>query len=165
MDISNGSGGIDSSKLMDYFTKDFLKDLGKMAVLRDELAKRQGAMSAVEDAAKLRAEAEAYAASKKAEIDGTLEEAKETSAKSKVQKADLDARETDIDAKAKALDIADASFNSSVKAKKQSLANEEAALLKAQNELKLAQDKLASDQATLDARVKAFQAKVASIAV
>ena len=165
MDISNGSGGIDSSKLMDYFTKDFLKDLGKMAVLRDELAKRQGAMSAVEDAAKLRAEAEAYAASKKAEIDGALEEAKETSAKSKAQKADLDARETDIDAKAKALDIADASFNSSVKAKKQSLANEEAALLKAQNELKLAQDKLESDQATLDARIKAFQAKVASIAV
>jgi hypothetical protein len=165
MDISNGSGGIDSSKLMDYFTKDFLKDLGKMAVLRDELAKRQGAMSAVEDAAKLRAEAETYAASKKAEIDGALEEAKETSAKSKAQKADLDARETDIDAKAKALDIADASFNSSVKAKKQSLANEEAALLKAQNELKLAQDKLESDQATLDARVKAFQAKVASIAV
>jgi chromosome segregation ATPase len=165
MDISNGSGGIDSSKLMDYFTKDFLKDLGKMAVLRDELAKRQGAMSAVEDAAKLRAEAEAYAASKKAEIDGALEEAKETSAKSKAQKADLDARETDIDAKAKALDIADASFNSSVKAKKQSFANEEAALLKAQNELKLAQDKLESDQATLDARVKAFQAKVASIAV
>jgi chromosome segregation ATPase len=165
MDISNGSGGIDSSKLMDYFTKDFLKDLGKMAVLRDELAKRQGAMSAVEDAAKLRAEAEAYAASKKAEIDGALEEAKETSAKSKAQKADLDARETDIDAKAKALAIADAAFNNSVAAKKQSLANEEAALLKAQNELKLAQDKLASDQATLDARVKAFQAKVASIAV
>jgi hypothetical protein len=165
MDISNGSGGIDSSKLMDYFTKDFLKDLGKMAVLRDELAKRQGAMSAVEDAAKLRAEAEAYAASKKAEIDGALEEAKETNAKSKVQKADLDARETDIDVKAKALAIADASFNSSVKDKKQNLANEEAALLKAQNELKLAQDKLASDQATLDARVKAFQAKVASIAV
>lgn len=165
MDISNGSGGIDSSKLMDYFTKDFLKDLGKMAVLRDELAKRQGAMSAVEDAAKLRAEAEAYAASKKAEIDGALEEAKETNAKSKVQKAGLDARETDIDAKAKALAIADAAFDNSVKAKKQSLANEEAALLKAQNELKLAQDKLASDQATLDARVKAFQAKVASIAV
>jgi chromosome segregation ATPase len=165
MDISNGSGGIDSSKLMDYFTKDFLKDLGKMAVLRDELAKRQGAMSAVEDAANLRAEAEAYAASKKAEIDGALEEAKETNAKSKVQKADLDARETDIDAKAKALAIADAAFDNSVKAKKQSLANEEAALLKAQNELKLAQDKLESDQATLDARIKAFQAKVASIAV
>jgi hypothetical protein len=165
MDISNGSGGIDSSKLMDYFTKDFLKDLGKMAVLRDELAKRQGAMSAVEDAAKLRAGADAYATSKKAEIDGALEEAKETNAKAKVKKADFDARETDIDAKAKALAIADASFNNSVKAKKQSLANEEAALLKAQNELKLAQDKLTSDQATLDARVKAFQAKVASIAV
>ena len=165
MDISNGSGGIDSSKLMDYFTKDFLKDLGKMAVLRDELAKRQGAMSAVEDAANLRVEAEAYAASKKAEIDGALEEAKETNAKSKVQKADLDTREIALTTKAKELDVANANFEKSATAKKQSLANEEAALLKAQNELKLAQDKLASDQATLDARVKAFQAKVASIAV
>ena len=51
MDISNGSGGIDSSKLIDYFTKDFLKDLGKMAVLRDELEKRQGSMTAVDAAA------------------------------------------------------------------------------------------------------------------
>ena len=66
MDISNGSGGIDSSKLVDYFSKQFLKDLGEMAVLRDELAKRQGALSAVEDANKLRADAEAYAAGHKA---------------------------------------------------------------------------------------------------
>ena len=165
MDISNGSGGIDSSKLMDYFTKDFLKDLGQMAVLRDELAKRQGAMSAVEDAAKLRAGAETYAASKKAEIDGALEEAKETNAKSKAQKADLDTREIALTTKAKELDVANANFEKSAAAKQQSLANEQAALLKAQNELKIAQDKLASDQATLDARVKAFQAKVASIAV
>jgi hypothetical protein len=165
MDLSNGSGGIDSSKLMDYFTKDFLKDLGKMAVLRDELAKRQGAMSAVEAAANLRAEAEAYAASKKAEIDGALEEAKETNAKSKVQKADLVAREAALDIAAKELDVASADFQKSAAAKQQNLANEQAALLKAQNELKLAQDKLESDQATLDARIKAFQAKVASIAV
>lgn len=65
MDISNGSGGIDSSKLIDYFTKDFLKDLGKMAVLRDELEKRQGAMNAVDAALKSRAEADAYAEAKK----------------------------------------------------------------------------------------------------
>jgi hypothetical protein len=165
MDISNGSGGIDSSKLMDYFTKDFLKDLGKMAVLRDELAKRQGAMSAVENATKLRADAEAYAASKKSEIDGALADAKETNAKSKTQKADLDTREIALTTKAKELDVASANFEKSAAAKEQAIANKEAALLKAQNELKIAQDKLASDQATLDARVKAFQAKVASIAV
>jgi len=165
MDLSNGSGGIDSSKLMDYFTKDFLKDLGKMAVLRDELAKRQGAMSAVEAAANVRAEAEAYAASKKSEIDGALEEAKEANAKSKAQKADLETREADIDAKAKKLDVASAAFEKSAAAKEQSLANEQAALLKAQNELKLAQDKLASDQAALEAKVKNFYAKVASLEV
>lgn len=165
MDISNGSGGIDSNQLMDYFTKDFLKDLGKMAVLRDELAKRQGAMSAVEDANKLRAEADAYAKSKKVEVDGALEEAKETNAKSKAQKAALDAREKALDDRAKALDLASSEFEKSVAAKTQSLANEKASLLSAQNALKLGQDKLASEQAALDARIKAFQAKVASIAV
>ena len=58
MDLSNGSGGIDSSKLVDYFTTQFLKDLGQMAALRDELAKRQGALTAVEDAIKGKSKAD-----------------------------------------------------------------------------------------------------------
>ena len=165
MDLSNGSGGIDSSKLMDYFTKDFLKDLGKMAVLRDELAKRQGAMSAVEDAAALRAEAELYASSKKAETDGALQEANETNVASKELKKTLDAREKALDTRQGEIDAAELAFEKSSATAKLGIANKEAALLKAQNELKIAQDTLASDQAALDARVKAFQDKVASINV
>jgi hypothetical protein len=48
MDISNGSGGIDSSKFIDYFTKQLPLDLAQMATLRDELERRQGAMTAVD---------------------------------------------------------------------------------------------------------------------
>lgn len=165
MDISNGSGGIDSSKLMDYFTKDFLKDLGQMAVLRDELAKRQGAMSAVEDAAKLRAEAETYAANKKTEIDGALADAKETNTASKELKKSLDARQIELDALSGKLDKDSATFQKEVETHKKAVETAEAALLKSKNDLKTSQDKLVADQATLDARVKAFQEKVASIAV
>ena len=48
MNISNDSPAVDYVK---YFTDQFPKDLAQMASLRDELAKRQGAMSAVQDAA------------------------------------------------------------------------------------------------------------------
>ena len=93
MDISNGSGGIDSSKLMDYFTKDFLKDLGKMAVLRDELEKRQGSMNAVNAANAKVTEADAYAESTKAQVDALLADAKIKNTDANARQCILDARE------------------------------------------------------------------------
>jgi predicted nucleic acid-binding Zn-ribbon protein len=165
MDLSNGSGGIDSGKLIDYFTKDFLTDLGKMAVLRDELAKRQGALSAVESASSIRAEADAYAASKKSETDGALADAKETNVAAKELKKSLDARQVELDALSSKLDKDSAALEKAVAAHKKSIEAAEAALLNSQNELKLAQDKLASDQAALEAKVQNFYAKVASLEV
>ena len=163
MDLSNGSGGIDSSKLIEYFTKDFLTDLGKMAVLRDELEKRQGSMAVVNAANAKVAEADAYAQSKKADADTFLEKAKSTDAESKVKNDALNARE-------KALDAAEtkAAADSAVKekalaAKEASLVTREEALAKAQVELKTQQDTLATDRVNLDERIKAFQDKVASI--
>ena len=163
MDISNGSGGIDSSKLIDYFANDFLKDLGKMVALRDELEKRQGAMKAVDASNKKIAEANAYAESRKVEVDALLADTKAKNADSKTKQATLDVREADIDAKAKALAIADAAFNNSVTDKNAALALRETALANAQAALAAAQATLVTDRANLDARVKALQDKVASI--
>lgn len=165
MDISNGSGGIDSSKLVDYFSKQFLKDLGEMAVLRDELAKRQGALSAVEDANKLRADAEAYAQSLKGETDINLAQAKEANAVAKALQKSLDNREADLNAREGKLDKDTAELAKAVAAHKKGVADAEASLQATEKALKIAQDKLAADQAALDARVKAFQDKVASINV
>jgi hypothetical protein len=165
MDLSNGSGGIDSSKLVEYFSTQFLKDLGQMAVLRDELAKRQGALSAVEDANKLRADAEVYAESRKAETDINLAEAKAANDASKVLKAALDAREAELNTREGQLDKDTVALAKAVEAHKQAVSDAEVSLQNAQNELKIAQDKLVADQAALDARVKAFQDKVASINV
>lgn len=163
MDISNGSGGIDSSKLMDYFTKDFLTDLGKMAVLRDELEKRQGSMTAVDAANAKVAEADAYAQSKKVEIDAFLAEAKTTNADSKTKSAALDTREKELIISEKQTAIDNAAIVKGLAEKEASLVTREEALVKAQAELKAAQNTLATDRTNLDARIKALQDKVASI--
>lgn len=165
MDLSNGSGGIDSSKLVDYFTTQFLKDLGQMAALRDELAKRQGALSAVEDANKLRAEAEAYAQALKGETDINLAQAKEANAVAKALQMSLDNREADLNTREGQLDKNTAELAKAVAAHKQAVTDAEASLQATEKAVKQAQDKLAADQAALDARVKAFQDKVASINV
>ena len=47
MNISNDNPSVD---YVDYFTKQFPQDLAKMAALKDELAVRQGALSAAQDA-------------------------------------------------------------------------------------------------------------------
>ena len=163
MDLSNGSGGIDSSKLMDYFTKDFLTDLGKMAVLRDELVKRQGALSAVEDANKLRSDAQTYAQGVKTEADINLDQAKQATASSKELKKAFDAREADLNAREGQYEKNIAELEKSVEAHKKAVADAEVSLQTAQNALKNEQSRLVADQAALDARVKAFQDKVASI--
>ena len=62
MNITNDSTG--SPDYIGYFTKQFLTDLGKMAQLRDELAKRQGALSAVEATIKAKDAADVYALGK-----------------------------------------------------------------------------------------------------
>lgn len=165
MDLSNGSGGIDSSKLMDYFTKDFLKDLGQMAVLRDELAKRQGALSAVEDANKLRSDADVYAKSLKAEADINLAQAKEANNASKELKKALDAKEADLNGREGQYEKDLAAFNKSVELQKKAVADAEASIAKAQTDAQAKQNQIDADRTALDARIKAFQAKVASLEV
>jgi len=165
MDISNGSGGIDSSKLMDYFTKDFLTDLGKMAVLRDELEKRQGSMTAVNAANNKVIEADAYAQSKKVESDALLADAKTTNANSKAKSAALDVREKELIISEKQTAIDNAATAKALAAKEASLLIREDALVKAQADLKTAQETLVTDRVNLDARIKALQDKVASITI
>ena len=87
MNISNDGTGIPD--FVGYFTTQFLIDLGRMAELRDELVKRQGAISAVEDAIKAKADAEDYAINKKASADDILAAAKTTKATAEALVTDL----------------------------------------------------------------------------
>ena len=56
MNISNDNPSVDP---IEYITKQLPKDLVQLLQVRDELAKRQGALNAVEDAAADRAKAKA----------------------------------------------------------------------------------------------------------
>lgn len=165
MDISNGNGGINSGKLVDYFTKQFLKDLGEMAALKAELEARQGALSAVEDANKLRADADAYAAAKKAEADDNLRAAKLKNAESDIRKINLDKTLASFEVTAKTVNAELDEREKTLSGKLKSLVESEAAVAKANEKAASLIATLEADRATLDARVKAFQDKVASINV
>ena len=163
MDLSNGSGSIDSGKLIDYFTKQFLKDLGEMAVLRDELVKRQGALSAVDDANRLRTEAEAYAKTLKTEADDNLASAKTVNSKAKEAKKALDIREAELNARQGQYEKDVAALEKAITTHKQAVADAEIALQNTEKGLKQIQNKLTADQAALDARIAAFQAKIEKV--
>jgi beta-galactosidase/beta-glucuronidase len=151
-----------------YFTTDFLRDLGEMAQLRDELEKRQGLMSVVESAHRDRSDA-ALELVKAKEIKGNADVAM-ADAKAAMQKATekfnaAKARET-------ALDTREAEFDKSVFARESAIdKREKAADAREQqqqhvdNDLAAKKAKLFADDAALQARIKAFQDKVAAISI
>lgn len=163
MNITNDSTG--NPDFVGYFTKQFLTDLGKMAELRDELAKRQGALTAVEDAIKVKSKADSYALSKQAEIDGILDAAKIAKAEAETLAAKLKADVKAFDAKVTATETALDTREKDVVAREKKAETNEATLVRRSAEISAANDKLNADSAALDTRVKAFQAKVAAINV
>lgn len=81
---------------VDYFVNQLPKNLAQMASLRDELAARQGALSAVEEANKSRAEAEKYARTLKEDTDNLLADAKSKGADATARLAVAKAKEATL---------------------------------------------------------------------
>ena len=75
MNITNDASSLDAGKFLDYIKKNLSSDVAQLVAAKDELAKRQGALSAVEDAIKTKADADKYAATKKASADELLDKA------------------------------------------------------------------------------------------
>ena len=172
MDISNGSGGIDSNKFIDYFTKQLPLDLAQMATLRDELERRQGAMTAVDDANKAKLEADAILASAKAESEDLI---KQTNSQKQIadkliqdlnqQQKDLDLKQINFDNQ---VDFQNAELNKRIKAadKRDAVLTERETIVK-QKELdnSAKEAELAQYQVELDSRIKAFQDKVKLLSI
>ena len=172
MDISNGSGGIDSNKFIDYFTKQLPLDLAQMATLRDELERRQGAMTAVDDANKAKLEADAILASAKAESEDLI-------AQTNSQKQIADKLLADLNEQQKALDLKQISFDNQVdfqnaelvkrtkaaNKKDESLTEREIAVKQKELDNSAKEAELAQYQVELDSRIKAFQDKVKLLSV
>lgn len=172
MDISNGSGGIDSSKFIDYFTKQLPLDLAQMATLRDELARRQGAMTAVDEANQAKAEANVLLASAKAESEDLV---KQTS----LQKQIADKLLIDLSAQQKAFDLKQINFDNEIDfqsvalakrikdadKKDRVLSDREILIKQKEANIALKEIELTQYQSELDLRIKAFQDKVSSLSV
>ena len=160
MNISGDTPGVD---YVTYFTKQFPQDLASMASLRDELAIRQGALSA----------AEAAIADRKAAAN-ELEAASAAFATAKADAAELNAATKEAAAKVKARETAVLDGEAALAVKIKDTETDLAIRLRACETLEARQTKLDADLAdrqaklntdttALNERVKAFQAKVANL--
>ena len=160
MNITNDGAQTD---YITYFTKQLPQDLAAMAALRDELALRQGALSAVEDSAKLREEAARTLASTKDECATLKTDTQAKNAEALAKKKLQDTREADLDAREVAANKAAEDTQASLTSQALMLGKLEAALIAREGKLEEGLAVLAAGKADLDARVKLFQAKAAAL--
>jgi len=148
---------------VDYFTKQLPKDLAAMAELRDELAKRQGALTAVDEANKLKADAVEALAKAKAEAKALVDEANEANQKAKADaalaKAQLASEAAQVAAQSKDLSAREKVLSQREKA----VTAREEDVTKREAVVESAAAKYRAEQDALNERVKAFQQKVAAL--
>jgi len=162
MQVSNDSPAVN---YVDYFTKQFPIDLANMAALRDELAVRQGALSAAQDAVADRERAKQELDAANAEAAALKVDATADREAAKQELADAKAKAKDLNAQAKAA-LADAvDRETAVELREKVVADREVFQTATQAEIESQQADLKAKTAALDARVKAFQDKVAALTV
>lgn len=166
MNVFNDRPQID---YVDYFTNQLPKDLAAMAQLRDELARRQGALTAVDEANALRAEAAAKLADAQTQYADLTAKARteydSSMAKIKAAQSKLDNTLKELNAREKAFDDSYTVRVADITRRETNTAILEKELADKQTRLNVLDAKLVADRAALDARIKAFQDKVASLAV
>jgi hypothetical protein len=160
MNITNDGAQTD---YITYFTKQLPQDLANMAALRDELALRQGALSAVEDSTKMREEAARTLASTKDECATLKTDTQAKNAEANAKKTRQDIRETDLNAREVAATKSAEDTQASLTSQALMLGKLEAALIAREGKLEEGLAVLAAGKADLDARVKLFQAKAAAL--
>jgi hypothetical protein len=160
MNISNDTPPADP---IEYITKQLPKDLVKLLEVRDELAKRQGAMAAVDAAIAKKVEADAYYETTKVTADKLRAETAEVNQQARDKKRKLD----ELDS---ALVKREADFEAKHLEKSKQLAAREKELTAATTKYEAQALDLAARELKLKAslaehteRVEAFRAKVAQI--
>lgn len=160
MNITNDGAQTD---YITYFTKQLPQDLAAMAALRDELALRQGALSAVEDSTKMRDEAARTLASTKDECATLKTDTQAKNAEANAKKTRQDIREADFNAREVAATKAAEDAQASLTSQALMLGKLETTLIAREGKLEEGLSVLAAGKADLDARVKLFQAKAAAL--
>ena len=165
MNVHDSSGSIDSAKFLEYIVNQFPGDLKLMIEVRDELAVRQGALSAAQLALSDRETAAKELADAKVAAAELLADAKSKNADAKGKKAALDAREATLDAREKLMSDELTARDATVQAREKQAEVTETRLAEFDKSLQLRAAALDAERVTLEARIKAFQDKVASLSV
>jgi hypothetical protein len=164
MNITNdGTGGLTASQFLDYVKKNLSSDVANLIAVKDELAIRQGALSAAEATVKAKGDADAYAVSKKADADAILELAKVSKATAEALVVELKASGKDFEAKAVANEAEFTQREKAIALREKKVQANENVVDQRFGEIQVANDKLNSATAALDARIKAFQDSIKNI--
>jgi len=162
MDIFSPPTPSDPGAFLIEQTPAYIKNL---VALRDELALRQGALSAVENTANLQAEAQRV-------LDAAREEARTLLADAVAKLRDAKARDDELSAKAARLEADRATFEQQQITESRAAAERAMALLARETDAETREAALAADEAAvraaqveLDEKVRAVQAKVAALAL
>lgn len=163
MDVIDQGGSIDINKLIEYVAKDFPGEFKQIIAARDELAKRQGAIGAVEAAVADRKLAED-------ELAAAYNKAQQIVIDADAKRREVDEQAADLEAKIAKFEADVAAFNKTADATNVAFKQREAALRTGEEALATnivvydaAVAALEADKAALAARIKAFQDKVAAL--
>lgn len=165
MNVFGDSGQIDSEKFLDYVARQLSADVANLIKVRDEMALRQGALTAVQDAAKLRADAQSDLAAAKEAASVMIAEAQRKLHDAKLLQDELTANLQAYDQQAEQFKRDSTAKWSELAAREKAVTMKEADVASREENLRFAQDDLQAERARLDARIKAFQDKVASLSI
>jgi chromosome segregation ATPase len=163
MDFHGDGGSMNHTNLLDYIKNQLPNELTTLVNLQAELAQRQGAMNAVAETLAARDEAKAALETAKAQADDMLTQAKDKLAAAKAKAAAADSK--DAETTKAAADFATASNAKSAELAEleKKLNDKEADIAYRQDKLIAAENAVTQDRAALEARIKAFQDKVAAL--
>lgn len=165
MNVFGDSGQIDSEKFLDYVARQLSADVANLIKVRDEMALRQGALTAAQDAAKLRADAQADLAAAKEAASVMTAEAQRKLHDAKLLQDELTANLQAYDQQAEQFRRDSTAKWSELAAREKAVTMKEADVASREENLRFAQDDLQAERARLDARIKAFQDKVAALSI
>jgi hypothetical protein len=160
-----GNGEIDPAKFLEYVQKRFSTDLANMVKTRDELVMRQGALTAVEDAAADRQKAATELADALMEADILRAAAKAVKEAATKQKKELDEREAALDVERQQFNVASANRTLDLDKRYERLNSDGISLATEQDRLTSLRAALESEKETFEARVKTFQEKIARMSL
>ena len=165
MEVFNDYAGVDKTNFLDYIAKQLSTDVATLIAARDELATRQGALTAAADAVKDRELAAAELVAAKAQAAAILDAANAATADAATREFLLVERSEKLIAAQQDFDLASSAEEKRLAALALQLHTAQDDLVTAQEKLRLTQEILARDREAFDARVKAFQDRVASLSV